>query len=58
MSRRADGPSRARYGVTSRPGGLLEFDGDDPSIRRMYEAELEKNGITLDRKFNAAANDD
>lgn len=58
MSKRADGPSRTRYGLNRHPGGLLEFDGDDPSIRRMYEAELLKNGITPDGSFTAAANND
>lgn len=58
LSKRADGPSRARYGVTRQAGGLLEFDGDDPFIRRMYEAELAKSGIAPVVNIAAAANDD
>ena len=58
LTRPADGPSRARFGVTRHPGGLLEFDGDDPTIRRLYEAELAKNGIVPDVNFNSLANAD
>jgi len=45
MSRRAKGQ---HYAPSMQTGTLLEFDGGDPSIRRMYQAELVKNGITLD----------
>ena len=56
MSRRTEGANAARKNATQQTGTLLEFDGDDPSIRRMYEAELAKKGITPDMNFEAAAN--
>jgi len=51
LSRRTDGANA----MTSLGGTLRELHGDDPSIRRMYEAELEKNGIVPNRKFGSAA---
>jgi oxalate decarboxylase/phosphoglucose isomerase-like protein (cupin superfamily) len=36
---------RADKAHGSQSGTLLEFDDDDPSIRRMYEAELARKGI-------------
>lgn len=54
LSRRIDGANAA----VSPGGSLRELHADDPSIRRMYEAELEKNGIVPRRKLASAANDD
>jgi len=54
LSRRVDGANAA-----ASPGGALsELHADDPSIRRMYEAELEKNGIVPKRKLVGAADHD
>lgn len=44
MSRHADGANAARS-LSGR--SLVDFSGDDPSIRRMYEAELAQKGIPL-----------
>lgn len=54
LSRRIDGAN-----ATAGPGKRLrELHADDPSIRRMYEAELAKNGILPKRKFISAGNGD
>ena len=58
MSRRTEGAKTPRYSPAKPTGTLLEFDGDDPSIRRMYEAELAEKGITPDLKIAAAGNHD
>lgn len=53
-SRRTDGANA----VASLGGRLRELHADDPSIRRMYESELAKNGIAPNRKFAGAAHND
>ena len=53
LSRRIDG-ANAPAGPHAR---LRELHADDPSIRRMYEAELAKNGIVPKRKFASAGTD-
>ncbi|MBM4262560.1 MAG: hypothetical protein FJ145_14165 [Deltaproteobacteria bacterium] len=45
LSRRNDGAN-----AVANPGSLHELHGDDPSIRRMYEDELAKNGILPKRR--------
>ena len=53
LSRHADGANAfANLG-----GTLRELHADDPAIRRMYEAELAKNGIAPNRKFVRTASD-
>jgi hypothetical protein len=42
---RRDGSAAPRFTASPQSGTLLEFDGDDPSIRRMYEDELARKGI-------------
>jgi oxalate decarboxylase/phosphoglucose isomerase-like protein (cupin superfamily) len=54
MSRRADGAGAPRQTVKGQSGALLPFDGDDPSIRRMYEAELAEKGITAEMRRHSA----
>lgn len=54
LSRRMDGANAAASPART----LGELHADDPSIRRMYEAELAKNGIVPNRKFASAANND
>ena len=39
-------------------GTLIEYDDEDPAIRKTYEAELAKKGIAPDMNYAAAANDD
>jgi oxalate decarboxylase/phosphoglucose isomerase-like protein (cupin superfamily) len=56
MSRSAEGTGAARE-LAGR-GGLLELAGDDPSIRRMYAAELASKGIVPAANLDVAANDD
>jgi oxalate decarboxylase/phosphoglucose isomerase-like protein (cupin superfamily) len=56
MSWRTDGANAARF-ATSTQEGALDFNSDDPSIRRMYEAELAKNGIVPSRRYDSAANE-
>jgi oxalate decarboxylase/phosphoglucose isomerase-like protein (cupin superfamily) len=50
LSRRTDGANA----LANLRGSLRELHGDDPSIRRMYEAELGKKGIAPARKFASA----
>jgi len=45
MSKRADGAAAPRFAASPQSGTVLDFDGDDPSIRRMYEDELARKGI-------------
>jgi len=54
LGRRADGANA----LASVNGTLRELHADDPSIRRMYEAELAKNGIAPTRRFAHVASDD
>ena len=54
LSRRTDGANA----VASLGGTLRELHADDPSIRRMYEAELAKNGIAPSRNIARAASND
>jgi len=28
-------------------GDMIEYENEDPSVRRMYEEELKKSGVTL-----------
>jgi len=37
---------------------LIEYDDEDPEIRRRYELELEQKGIAPDMNYACAANDD
>lgn len=39
-------------------GTLIEYDDEDATIRRTYEAELARKGIVPDMTYDAAANDD
>jgi hypothetical protein len=39
-------------------GTLIEYEDEDPEIRRTYEVELEKKGIAPDMNYAAAANED
>ena len=39
-------------------GTLIEYDDEDPAIRRTYEKELVVKGIAPNMDFDAAANDD
>lgn len=45
MGRRTEAAASSRHAPAKQTGTLLEFDGDDPSIRRMYEEELAKNAL-------------
>jgi len=56
MSRRTEGANAPRYAPGKPTGALLEFDGGDPSIRRMYEAELAIKGVIPDMNLEVAAN--
>ena len=46
------------YTSVKQGGTLIEYDDEDPQIRRRYEAELEKKGIAPDMNYDRAANDD
>ncbi|HET8562656.1 MAG TPA: hypothetical protein VFM35_02165 [Candidatus Binatia bacterium] len=46
------------YTSVKHGGTLIEYQDEDPEIRRRYDAELQKNGIAPDANFDAAANDD
>ena len=58
MSRGTERANAVRHSAAKQAGKLLEFDGDDPSIRRMYEDELARKGISPDMNFEVAANND
>jgi oxalate decarboxylase/phosphoglucose isomerase-like protein (cupin superfamily) len=58
MTRGMERANAVRHSAAKQAGKLLEFDGDDPSIRRMYEDELARKGISPDMNFEVAANDD
>jgi len=58
MSRGMARANAVRQSTAKPAGKLLEFDGDDPSIRRMYEAELARKGISPDANFEVAATRD
>src|SRR5262245_53122582 len=57
MTWRTDGANAAHF-ARSNQDGALDFGSDDPSIRRMYEAELAKNGIVPHKRFASAASHD
>jgi oxalate decarboxylase/phosphoglucose isomerase-like protein (cupin superfamily) len=57
LSWRTDGANAARFAL-SRQAGALDINSDDPSIRRMYEAELVKNGIMPRQRVERAAGKD
>jgi hypothetical protein len=46
------------YTSVKQGGTLIEYEDEDPAIRRTYEAELARKGIVPDMNFDAAANDD
>lgn len=46
------------YTSVKHGGTLIEYEDEDPVIRRNYEVELAKKGIALDMNYDAAANDD
>lgn len=46
------------YTSVKQGGTLIEYDDEDPEIRRCYEAELERKGIAPDMNYDCAANDD
>jgi oxalate decarboxylase/phosphoglucose isomerase-like protein (cupin superfamily) len=46
------------YTSVKQGGTLIEYDDEDPEIRRTYEAELESKGIAPDMNFDAAVNAD
>ena len=46
------------YTSVKKGGTLIEYDDEDPAIRRTYESELAGKGIAPNRDFDAAANDD
>jgi len=46
------------YTSVKQGGTLIEYDDEDPEIRRTYEAELTRKGIALDMNYDAAANAD
>ncbi|HKY07037.1 MAG TPA: cupin domain-containing protein [Candidatus Binatia bacterium] len=46
------------YTSVKRGGTLIEYDDEDPTIRRTYESELAAKGIAPNMNFDAAANDD
>ena len=58
MSRGMERANAVRHSAAQPAGKLLEFDGDDPSIRRMYEDELARKGISPDIHFEVAASND
>jgi oxalate decarboxylase/phosphoglucose isomerase-like protein (cupin superfamily) len=52
-------PIRAGVYTSIKEGGtLIEYEDEDPHIRRIYEAELEREGITFDMNLDAAVNED
>ena len=57
LSWHTDGANAARFAL-SRQAGALDIGSDDPSIRRMYEAELVKNGIIPGQSVERAAGED
>ncbi|MGH7852683.1 MAG: cupin domain-containing protein [Candidatus Binatia bacterium] len=46
------------YTSVKKGGTLIEYDDEDPAIRRTYESELAAKGILPNMDFAAAANDD
>jgi hypothetical protein len=46
------------YTSVKQGGTLIEYDDEDPEIRRCYEAELQRKGIAPDMNYDCAANDD
>ncbi len=46
------------YTSVKHGGTLIEYDDEDPEIRRRYEAELQRKGIAPDMNYDCAANDD
>ena len=46
------------YTSVKQGGTLIEYDDEDPAIRRCYELELEQKGIVPDMNYDCAANDD
>ncbi len=46
------------YTSIKQGGTLIEYDDEDPAIRRTYQAELVQKGIAPDKNYHAAANDD
>jgi mannose-6-phosphate isomerase-like protein (cupin superfamily) len=46
------------YTSVKHGGTLIEYDDEDPAIRRAYEDELTRRGIALKMDYAAAANDD
>ena len=46
------------YTSVKQGGTLIEYDDEDPEIRRRYELELEQKGIAPDMNYACAAKDD
>ena len=46
------------YTSVKKGGTLIEYDEEDPAIRRGYESELASRGIVPNMDFDVAANDD
>lgn len=46
------------YTSVKRGGTLIEYEDEDPEIKRLYEAELKKKGIAPDMNEAVAVNDD
>jgi oxalate decarboxylase/phosphoglucose isomerase-like protein (cupin superfamily) len=46
------------YTSVKQGGTLIEYEDEDASIRRTYQAELERKGMNPDMNFDAAVNDD
>jgi oxalate decarboxylase/phosphoglucose isomerase-like protein (cupin superfamily) len=46
------------YTSVKQGGTLIEYDDEDPEIRRRYELELERKGMAPDMNYACAANDD
>jgi quercetin dioxygenase-like cupin family protein len=46
------------YTSVKQGGTLIEYEDEDVAIRRTYQAELERKGVTPDMNFASAVNDD
>ncbi len=46
------------YTSVKQGGTLIEYDDEDPAIRRTYEAELAQKGIAPDMSYDTAMNED
>lgn len=51
--------TRAQETTSAKQAGtVIEYEDEDPAIRRIYEAELLKKGLVPDVNFDAAVNED